>query len=230
MAKDPKQAPRKPTGVTGPFTVRADGIQHEEIRFPATKVEIERMIGKLFVDNAGSIPISLAPFSNLRSNSEDDLDFTVACGDGRDRLLELVEFAPLQELGVSYEDAPRQMGIQQMAQFVTELIAKKSARQGGVDRLLLIYKTAQQFFISPPVQELVRRMLAEKAPRFDAVYFLSPHDAVHATVFEVWPGKSHEFFRDLTNEKLGTLRLIRAYPDEFVKTKVGGKVVFKRRP
>lgn len=229
MPKDPKRSPRKPSGETGPFTVKADGIQQNMVPFPTTKVGIEEMVGKLFVRNVRRESLSFAPFSQLRSNAEADLDFTVACGDGTDRLLELVEFAPLQSLNVSYEDAPRQFGVKQMAQLVSELVAKKSSRQGGTNRLLLMYHTAQQFSVLPPVQELVRRMLCKTPPAFDAVYFLSPHSADEASVYELWPGKPNDMFRDVDDEKLGLLRMHRAYPDEFRRTVTGGKVIFTRR-
>ncbi|KDA03920.1 hypothetical protein HOC_03553 [Hyphomonas oceanitis SCH89] len=187
------------------------------------------MIATLFVGNAGRMPIALAPFSELISNEENDLDFSVVCSDGQRRLLELAEFAPLQELHVSYDDAPRQLGIGDMADLTCALIEKKSKRQGGPFRLLLLYKTHEQFFIAPPVQELIRRRLSLQAPAFDAVYFLSPHDSEQATVFEVWPSRADPFFTNTTDALLANLHFVRAYPDEFQRHIIDSYVVYKRR-
>lgn len=229
MNKKPSRPPRKPTGTTGPFEIRADGIIHHPVQFPESKPAIEDMIARLFVKNAGTMPIGLAPFSDLVANKEYDLDFSIKCGDGQNRLLELAEFAPLQELGVSYNEAPRQMDVKEMANLTLGLIDKKSKRQGGTNRLLLLYKTHDAFFISPPVQELLRRLLHQKNPAFDAVYFLSPQDTEQATVFEIWPGKPHSFFENLSDEALSNLRLVRGYPDEFKRQESDRRVFYKRR-
>jgi len=229
MAKNSKRPPKKPTGITGPFSVGAEEIVHHPVQFPETKSEIEDMIAGLFIRNAGRMPLQLAPFSDLERNREDDLDFSITCGDGQKRLFELAEFAPLQELGVSYRDAPRQMGVESMTDLANSLINKKSKRQGGTCRLLLLYQTNDQFFLTPPVQEFIRRKLNEQAPAFDAVYYLSPHNSEEATVYEIWPGQAHPFFADLPDESLGNLRLVRAYPDEFVRQVAGTSVIFTHR-
>lgn len=222
-----KHTPTKPTGTTGPFTLSAAGIDHHQIKFPTSKVEIEKMIAKQFVADAGKMPVALAPFSNLKPNAERDLDFTVTCGDGRDRLLELAEFAPLQSLGVSYENAPRQLSIQDTAELALQLVYRKSRRQGGPERLLLLYKTSDFFFIAPPVQELMRRRLNAKKPNFDAVYFLSPHDLEQGSAFEVWPGKEHSMFRSFSDSGLSNLRMTRVYPDQLEKRKTGNGFFFR---
>ena len=212
MANDPK----KPTGLTGPISIGPGGMVHHPVQFPTKKAEIENMIARLFVACAGRMPIGLAPFSDPIRNAEDDLDFTVTTNDGS-RLLELAEFAPLQDLRVGYSDAPRQMSMQQTAQLALQLIVRKSEHQGGNGRLLLLYKTHAQFFIPPPVQELVRRKLDQEPPAFEAVYFLSPHDNEQASVWEIWPGAPHSFHLKDGDEALANMRLTRIYPDELKK-------------
>jgi hypothetical protein len=150
------------------------------------------MIAAMFVDHAGRMPIGLAPFSNLRPNKEDDLDFIITTKKG-DRLLELAEFAPLAELKAKYETAPKHIPRSQFFELVHNLIMAKSAHQGGAGRLLLLYNTHSRFFIDPLAMEAVRRRLNVEKPNFDAIYSLSPKPQDQALVWEIWPGQAHSF-------------------------------------
>jgi hypothetical protein len=47
------------------------------------------------------------PLGDPKQNSEDDLDFTILTGQG-DKLMELTEFAPLQQHGPKFKDAPQE--------------------------------------------------------------------------------------------------------------------------
>ena len=159
------------------------------------------MIATMFVEHAGRIPIGLAPFSDLRPNDENDLDFTVATNDG-DRLLELAEFAPLAELKAKYESAPKNIPRGQFFDLIHNLIMTKSAHQGGAGRLLLLYHTHARFYIDPIAIEAVRRRLNVENPNFDAIYSLSPSPGGQAMVWELWPGKPHPFHAERSDADL----------------------------
>lgn len=178
------------------------------------------MIATMFVDHAGRMPIELAPFSNLRPNNENDLDFTVATKDG-DRLLELAEFAPLAQLKARYESAPKNIPRGQLFQLIHDLIMMKSAHQGGPGRLLLLYITHARFFIDPIAMEAVRRRLDAEKPNFDAVYSLSPKPGGHAVVWELWPGRPHPFFAERTDDQLGEGYFELVDLDELVQQSAG---------
>jgi len=200
----PRNSGRKPVGRTGPIEIGAEGISRRLVNFPAEKREREQMIAELFVGNAHRFPDHLAPFSGLVPNDEDDLDFRVHSQEG-EKYLELAEFAPLQELDVRYETAPRHFSIGQLATLLSGLVGRKSAHQGRPDCLLLTYKTHDAFLVPPPGIELARRMLNETPPNFSKVYFLSPHDRTGATIFEVFPGVPHSLFEDMSDAQLGAM-------------------------
>jgi len=194
---------KKPVGRCGPMKMSPAGPVREFLPFPADKAERERMIANLFVLNR-AIPKrddQFGPFANPRQNGENDLDFTIDTNDGA-KLLELAEFAPLAALKTSYEKAPRQLSVRNGARLFFELIMKKSEHQGGANRLLLIYKTHDAFFVSPPVQELVLRWLRKSNPRFDGIYYLSPHDSISATVFVIYPRNQPSMFVRMSDEEL----------------------------
>lgn len=204
----------KPVGRTGPIQITAEGLQRQLVSFPADKEARERMIADLFVGNVARFDAEIGPLTNLVQNPEDDLDFTVQTGLGP-KLLELAEFAPLSDLGVRYDNAPRQFSkVPELATLYHRLIMNKSAHQGGPDRWLLTYKTHDAFFVPPLVQELERRMLEANPPRFERVYFLSPHDATGATVFTIYPGRPHSFFTEMSNDRLAAMSLHRVDFDQ----------------
>ncbi|MFZ1988536.1 MAG: hypothetical protein WAW96_02080 [Alphaproteobacteria bacterium] len=197
--------PKKPTGRTGPLKVGPQKVTRALVRFPNKKSELELMIARIFVDHPCKTD-SLSPFSGLKQNAEDDLDFSIETSEGR-KWLELAEFAPLNEINASYASAPKQLSMAEYAKLYYQLIARKSRHQGGVNRLLLTYATHGSFFVSPPVQELVRRWLCREHPRFDRVYFLSPHCETTGTTFEVFPGRPHSMFKDMSDLQLSNLNL-----------------------
>jgi len=178
------------------------------------------MIAEMFVHHAGRMPIGLAPFSDLRSNDENDLDFTVATRDG-DRLLELAEFAPLAELKARYETAPKKIPRAQFFELVHGLIQMKSAHQGAAGRLLLLYNTHDRFFIDPIAIEAIRRKLEADKPPFDAIYSLSPKPGGHALVWEVWPGKPHPFHEGRSDAELASGYFELVDLDELVASAAG---------
>lgn len=212
----------KPVGTTGPIRLSREGVSRQLVEFPEGKREREAMIATLFVSNAGRFADPLAPFSQLVQLPEDNLDFSVQTQRGQ-MYLELAEFAPLSDLGVTYETAPRHLSIGDLADLLCRRIREKSVKQGRSDCLLVIYKTHARFLVPPPAIELVRRRLQPDRPKFHKVYFLSPHDQTGATVSEVFPGTPHSFFSRRSDAALASATWWRFDFDEFVGTRVNNR-------
>ncbi|QGM46671.1 hypothetical protein [Methylocystis heyeri] len=196
-----ERSPKKPSGQTGPISLGGNGPRRHLVKFPTDKAKLELMIAELFVNSRVLPNNDLRYFSNLKPNPENDLDFTVDTGLGK-KLLELAEFAPLDKFKTSYDRAPPYLTMSQFCDFYLELINKKSNHQGGRDRLLLTYKTHSAFFVSLPVIEVVRRQLSLSQPKFERVYFLSPHDETDASTWEVFPGRPHAMFEKISTEDM----------------------------
>ena len=197
---------KKPQGMSGKFGIGAAGAEWHVIPFPETKAEREWLIAELFISGfkgwvAMESEPSLAPFEGLVQNDENDLDFTVETAGGG-KLLELVEFAPLDDHGPTFSHAPKALSPNEKATLAAGLIRMKSEHQGGDGRLLLLYATEHAFKIAPFPVEILRRTLAAQQPNFDRVYYVSLHDLVSASVTEIYPGKPHHYGGDLTDEQL----------------------------
>jgi len=196
----------KPKGASGAIRI-GSGADWMVIPFPDSKPERERLIAELFIGGFGGLVAmqsdpSLAPFGKLTQNPEKDLDFTVETAVGT-KLMELAEFAPLTQYGPTFADAPTQLSPTAKASLACQLIRRKSQRQGGADRILVLYVTEHGFWIDPITIEILRRdFVAGTPPNFDRVYYVSPHDLRSASVTEIYPGKAHHIFGEKTDEQL----------------------------
>jgi hypothetical protein len=218
----PPDRPRhpKPSGQKGPISLGAEGINWHPIEFPPDKAEREMMIAQVFVRDIERFHSSVCPVSVLRQNEEADLDFIISTAHGR-RELELAEVAPLNEfqgkrMGAPrqtennpYANVPKQLTVGKLSEIVCNLIDQKSEHQGGQNRLLLLYVTHAPLFIPTPTQELVRRTLERNAPRFERIYFISPHDQTSGTIFKLFPAPPHEWFANLSDQQLAEMGPIR---------------------
>ncbi|MGE4350717.1 MAG: hypothetical protein AB7E52_00845 [Bdellovibrionales bacterium] len=209
----------KPQGVSGPIRIDGDGVAWDCIRYPDDKAERERLIARLFVEGCRRFVLSqsepsLAPFGEPRQNAENDLDFTVATAQG-EKLMELVEFAPLKQHGPRFCDAPLSLEASEKTALVVERITEKAAHQGGPGRFLVMYATEHSFRLDPSIIERVRRRLVKRPPAFDRVYYVAPHDLTEAMVFEIFPGTPHSFFTDKSDEELEGMRSHFVHPTEW---------------
>jgi hypothetical protein len=190
----------------------------EVIEFPSAEVEREKLIATLFVDSfanwvASESEPSLAPFGAPAQNAENDLDFRVGTSAG-EKLMELAEFAPLQSHGPTFANAPKELHPQEKSALALELIGKKSNRQGGADRFLVLYATEQGFWLDPFTIERLRRSLANDPPRFDRIYWLSVHDLKSASASEIFPGTPHHFIGDRSDEELDEMGIYVPHPTQ----------------
>ncbi|MFC3326064.1 hypothetical protein [Mesorhizobium cantuariense] len=214
------KARRKPQGTSGPIVGGPDGIEWAKIRFPETKLEREWLVANLFFKGSAR-PImeeskpSLTPFGMPHPNDENDIDFTIGTAEGT-KLMELAEIAPLKTHGGIFENAPKRIAPKEKASIVYDLIRGKSDHQGAPGRFLVLYATEHAFKADVITIELVRRRLEKTPPKFDRVYALSIHGLDAASIWEVYPGKPHDFFRELSDDDLD--RGQSPHPTEFVVT------------
>lgn len=208
----------KPQGSSGPIRIGPAGTEWMVIPFPEGKPEREELIANLFVAAferyvAMQSDPTFAPFGQPVQNDENHLDFTVVTSQGQ-KLMELAEFAPLHEYGPKFENAPKELDTKSKADLAFDLIATKSAHQGGTDRFLVIYVTEQGFWLDPISIERIRRKAHTSPPNFDRVYYLSPHDLTSASATEIWPGTPHHWFGEYTDEQLDKMGIHMPHPLE----------------
>jgi hypothetical protein len=213
----------KPQGRSGAIRLSSDGAKWEVIGFPKEKRRRELMIAEMFVRGANqNIMLEsperppYTPFGGLTPNDENDLDFTITTSQGV-KAMELVEFAPLHRHGPRFKDAPRQLHQTTKSELLLELVRNKSDHQGGSGRLLLIYATEYGFKIDLITIEITRRALVSEPPRFERVYYLSCHDVIHGSVWEIFPGRPDPTFEGWPDEKLRGLRAQMPHPLDLIK-------------
>ena len=188
------------------------------IPFPEDKAERERVIARLFTGAfsgyvATQSEPSLAPFGEAVQNSENDLDFNVQTAAG-EKLMELVEFAPLDVHGPKFETAPKELHPRQKAPLAFDQIKRKSDHQGGPARFLVVYTTEHGFWIDPITVERVRRMLLNDPPDFERVYYVSPHDLEHKSVSETYPGRPHHICGEWADEEFDVRMVVMPHPTQ----------------
>ncbi len=158
----------------------------ETLRLPERKDDIEQFIAECFVNAMNKTAGPDEAISNLVQNHESNLDFTVDIG-GKEALLELTEFAPLNEFGGDYGKVPNSYQPGQRAQLYLDLLRKKSQKQGGAKRILLTYATHDNFTLCMWAAEIVKRQLQTETLRFDAVYDLIVHPDGEGSIETVYP-------------------------------------------
>lgn len=201
------QGPRKPQGQSGAIRLATGGPEWKPTQFEQYKKPRELQISEMFVRATERFIMresepKYRPFVNLTPNEEDDLDFTVDTAQGRKKL-ELAEFAPLNKYGPKFENTPRTIFSGEKAKIAIQEIRRKSEHQGGKERMLLLYSTEHAFKLDPGAVELIRRALMGDPPRFEQIYYVSPHDETDGTAWEIYPGADAPMFADLSDQQLG---------------------------
>ena len=173
--------PRKPTGEsgvtkisTGPDGARAE---FEQLEFPKTKDQIEKLIVSNFLRLAPSTGVFSFPDCAVEQNPESDLDFTLKCDDKKARKLELMEVAPLEHLRGSYEAAPTSYKPYDFARYILEKALGKSKKYGSSNRTelhLLIYITDWRFILSESVTALLQYWTLTTPHNFAGIYVYMP--------------------------------------------------------
>jgi len=201
------QGPRKPQGQSGAIRFTAEDTEWKPTQFVQDKAARELQISEMFVRATEHFIMresepKCRPFVNLVQNEEDDLDVTVDTAQGRKKM-ELVEFAPLSKYGPKFENAPKTILSGDKAKLAIEEIRRKSGHQGGTERMLLLYSTEHAFKLDPGAIELMRRAFMDDPPRFERIYYVSPHDETDGTAWEIYPGAEGPMFAELSDQQLG---------------------------
>lgn len=178
-------------------------MKREFVDFPSEKEKIEELIVNLFLYATQHINDELKPFSDPVQNKENDIDYSMSCAEGP-VFVELTEFAPLGELGLKkHTDAPGRFTVGQIAQAAYNLIMKKSGKYSVQNKILIVYKIQEEFFLPPVVREMLRRMFETNGPpSFWRVYGLSPHSTTMASIDMIYPNKPHDFYTHLSDDHL----------------------------
>jgi hypothetical protein len=200
------QGPRKPQGQSGAIRFTAQGPEWKRTQFEQDKAAREFQISEMFVRATERFIMresepKYRPFVNLTQNEEDDLDCTVDTAQGRKKL-ELAEFTPLSKYGPKFENAPRTVLSGDKAKIAVEEIRRKSEHQGGSERMLLLYATEHAFKLDPGAVEVIRRAFMTDPPRFERIYYVSPHDETDGTAWEIYPGAKAPMFAELSDQQL----------------------------
>jgi hypothetical protein len=185
-------------GKSGYFRITGDGKEQAiDHSVPEEKEAIELWMAENFVR---SYPSDGKPiFSNPRQNKESDFDFTVPtdCGDA---FLELMEIAPLEAFGGSFENVPPAHNAKKLADAIIKGILKKSRRyRVKQDLFLLLYPTHQGFALGMATIQFARFSLKKQKHCFRAVSYLEPLDDKQGCIYPLFPVSSaclHNFRPD----------------------------------
>jgi len=111
------------------------------------------------------------------------------------------------------------------AELAIEEILRKSKHQGGPERILLLYSTEHAFKLDPGAVELIRRALKDDPPRFDRIYYVSPHNEMDGTAWEIVPGTEASMFAELSDQQIGYGNQAFPHPSDMVpvQAKLGPK-------
>lgn len=182
---------RKPTGKIGQTLLSSEKVDFEPIPFPNSKQEIEKFIGRVFLQNSDKLlPFKLIGYG---LNDIDDFDFNLNTSEGL-KYLELMEIAPLEHLRGSYDNVPNSYKPYEFAKYIFFKISTKSKRYSGVkktDIYLLTYITHWAFIVSNTVSALLCHWLSESESSFKGAFIYSPINATEGIIQQLIPKPSN---------------------------------------
>jgi hypothetical protein len=181
--------PKKPTGTEGFARVTAENVEFHRIHWPADKSKIEATILRLFDSKLPTSQRARLGVGNISQNAaESDLDGTIQTRNG-DRLIDLVEIAPLADHQGRYENAKAMTSVGELADAMLTVIRQKSAKYAGIKPRpwLLTYTTHWAFRFSDTVLKVVGVELCKSRHNLERVYHIAPVDEVFAEVKQILP-------------------------------------------
>jgi hypothetical protein len=224
---------RKPTGINGMIHVRSGGLSEFMPRtLPQDKASIESfmMEGALRALESSGLDVYHLTRKPVQL-SEDNFDFELPTATGTD-FLDLIEFAPLQNYGGSYENAPNKHNVGQLADQAWELIKKKSRKYGGGRRVrvhLLMYATDFRFLFSDSVVALLTLWCARRYHAFRSVVYYVPIGTDSGMARVLHPGIIPETLLTAGDEhRLRNRELTNLDPRQFQPTPDGAGIQFKQ--
>ena len=186
--------PNKPSGDSGPTRLSGSGeVDWQKLNFPADKPQLEEMIMGIFVGSlpkqGGNCPdeVTFLRVLSYKQNQEYDLDFTLKTDRG-DKLIDLMEIAPLKQLQGEYREASGAYTVGEFSDYIVEEIMKKALKYGALKHILLLcYDTHWAFRPSETVFNLIRVALLSRHHPFERVYHFSPIDSTFGAIEKLYP-------------------------------------------
>lgn len=158
---------------TGPGGGKAEFLRLE---FPEKKEDIEDFIVRGFLTTVSSQGILPDALESLERNQLDDFDFTVTTHSGP-KYIELMEIAPLEHLGGSYNNTPGSYKPYDLASHImNKIVGKSNHYTSSTDTrlILLLYVTHWFFKLGENTLSLLRYWTLQTRHCFDDIYYYSP--------------------------------------------------------
>jgi len=122
-------------------------------------------------------------------NPESDYDFTLPTVSGTE-YLELMEVAPLEGVGGSYQKASGSYNHGELADFIYDKLIAKSTKYHACPQPsihLMLYTTDWRFLVAEGVLFLVAHRCQQTEHNFKTIIYFVPDDATHGEVKIVYP-------------------------------------------
>jgi hypothetical protein len=164
--------------------------EFQPISFPKDKAKREQFIVKFVTHGlrrSGHNPYKLT--EEPIQNPESDYDFTLQTVSGTE-YLELMEVAPLEGVGGSYQKAPGSYNHGELADFIYDKLIAKSTkyRARPLPRIhLLLYTTDWRFLVSYNVLRLVGYCCQQTEHSFKTIIYFAPQDATQGDAKILYP-------------------------------------------
>lgn len=163
--------------------------EFQPIELPHDKAGIETRMAEGFI-RAATFQ-ALLPFrvQTIVPNAENDFDFNLETSHGP-KVLELVEIAPLQQLGGSYDSATGVIKSYPFAEQVLRVILGKSGHYGSrppVGLHLLLYITHWAFLPGDAITSLLQYWCLRQQHGFEGIYWYAPFDDTTGVAFLLFP-------------------------------------------
>jgi hypothetical protein len=196
---------RKPRGMIGSTTYYGDGkAVFSQVDLPAKKDDIERVVLAAALD--AEPPLDLRTFYALTTEPEQlreqDFDFQLTTRSGT-KYLDLMEVAPLETVGGSYQKVPAYHSLAERVEAVYAKILTKSAKYGRprTSVHLLLYATDYRFDLEGGDGDLLAHRLNRREHCFATVLYARLYPGRRAVNRVLFPLSKVEL-RRLESEKM----------------------------
>lgn len=178
--------PKKRTGEKGAIEIGPEGANAENIAFPEAKEQIEQYVAENFVRHPPKGEDDQFVADSLRQNQQNDLDFHVDTKDG-DKLLELMEFAPLDKFGGSFDNIPSQHNVGEISDWYCQEVLRKSAKYQRVPNVYLLTYVTERTLNLRGCLRLIGSKLNRSQLSLERVYYISLHGSTGASSIRLYP-------------------------------------------
>ena len=187
-----KRRSKKPSGLIGPIIMRqADKMaEFQSVPFSKDKAKLEQYFVTFVTQGlrkSGSDPYNLT--GEPIQNPENDYDFTLPTISGLE-YLELMEVAPLEGVGGSYQKASGSYNHGELADFIYDKLIAKSTKYHARPLPpihLMLYTTDWRFRVTDGVLFLVGYRCLQTEHNFKTIIYFYPDDATHGEAKRVYP-------------------------------------------